>query len=281
MKYHYFPAMGTTVEAWLEPTMEIDDLIEWFESVESECSRFRPDSALSELNCRPETTVRVGGILGEVLASAQEALDLSAGLVDAATGSALHAWGYSESFGIGLKPVDAPERPPLPRWQYQHGKLEREKGTYLDLGGTAKGWTCDRAVKDGLASVVSAGGDMRSACDDTVVPIVDPWGEVVATLPLGRGGLATSSQTRRRWKAGDRTVSHIIDPRAMTPTDSPVLSASATAHTALEAEVAAKTILLHGIDGLDWADKTPWVGSALLVWNDGSVYGTGGLKVAI
>ncbi len=180
-----------------------------------------------------------------------------------------------------MEPVETPERPPLPRWAYRHGRLERERGTYLDLGGTAKGWTCDRAVENGLASVVSAGGDIRSARADTVVPIIDPWGEVVATLPLGRGALATSSQTRRRWKAGNHTVSHIIDPRTMTPTESPVLSASATAQTAFEAEVAAKVILLLGADGLDWVDKTPWVESALLVWNDGSVYGTGGLKVAI
>jgi hypothetical protein len=67
----------------------------------------------------------------------------------------------------------------------------------------------------------------------------------------------------------------------MAPTTSPVLSASAISETALKADVAAKVVLLRGAGGLDWADKTPWVESALLVWSDGSVYGTGGLKVAV
>jgi thiamine biosynthesis lipoprotein len=273
--------MGTTVEAWLEPKMDIDALVTWFELVENECSRFRPDSALSKLNNTFEATVRVGGILGEVLNSAQEAFNLSAGLVDAAAGSALVAGGYAKSFGEGLEPTDAPRPAVLPRWSYQRGQLERANGTSLDLGATAKGWTCDRAVENGLASVVSAGGDIRSGHDDTVVPILDPWGEIVATLPLGIGALATSSQTKRRWKAGDRTVSHIIDPRTMAPTISPVLSASAIARTAFEAEVAAKVILLQGASGLSWADQTPWVESSLLIWSDGSVYGTSGMRVAI
>ena len=66
----------------------------------------------------------------------------------------------------------------------------------------------------------------------------------------------------------------------MRPTSSPVLSATAITATAVEAEAAAKTILLRGADGLAWADRQSWINAALAVWNDGTVYGTTGLEIA-
>ena len=102
----------------------------------------------------------------------------------------------------------------------------------IDLGGIAKGWTADYVVERGWALSVGAGGDIRSAQDDAVVEVLDPWTQPIARVHLGAGGLATSSQTRRRWRAGGRTVHHLIDPRSGHPADSPVLSATALAETA-------------------------------------------------
>ncbi len=66
----------------------------------------------------------------------------------------------------------------------------------------------------------------------------------------------------------------------MSPTESPVLSATAITATAVEAEAAAKTILLRGADGLAWADRQSWISAALVVWNDGTVYSTTRLEIA-
>ena len=66
----------------------------------------------------------------------------------------------------------------------------------------------------------------------------------------------------------------------MEPSVGPVLQASAITATALEAEAAAKAILLQGADGLAWADRQPWIRGALAVWRDGSVYATTGLEMA-
>jgi thiamine biosynthesis lipoprotein len=150
----------------------------------------------------------------------------------------------------------------------------------IDLGGVAKGWSCDRAVERGLATIVSAGGDIRSDDPGTIVSVVDPWGETAARLRLGIGALATSSTTRRRWKAGAREVCHLIDPRTMTPIDTPILSASVVVRSAVGAEAAAKTVLLRGEAGLAWAADTDWVDAAVVVWHDGSVYATPGVEVA-
>jgi thiamine biosynthesis lipoprotein ApbE len=76
-----------------------------------------------------------------------------------------------------------------------------------------------------------------------------------------------------------REVSHLIDPRTMEPSRSPVVSATAVAATAVAAEAAAKAVLLHGVDSLLWADRQNWVDAAIVFWGDGSVYATQGLEL--
>jgi thiamine biosynthesis lipoprotein ApbE len=66
----------------------------------------------------------------------------------------------------------------------------------------------------------------------------------------------------------------------MAPIDTPILSASALVGSAVEAEAAAKAVLLRGEDGLAWAAETAWVDAAVVVWHDGSVYATPGIEVA-
>ena len=165
-------------------------------------------------------------------------------------------------------------------WSLQDRVLSRAPGTRLDLGEIAKGWTSDQAVEMGLAAVVSAGGDVRSNHPGTAVSIADPWGETVLQIRLGVGGLATSSTTRRRWKVGAAEASHIIDPRTLAPVATPIYSASVMAATAVAAEAGAKAVLLHGADGLAWAEAQPWIDAALAVWHDGSVYATTGWEMA-
>jgi thiamine biosynthesis lipoprotein len=207
---------------------------------------------------------------------------LTGGLVDAGVGRAVRAWGYDRTFAeVGDRdaaPASLPEGPA--RWEIDGEVLRRPPGTLLDLGGVAKGWACDRAVEAGLAAVVSAGGDVRSADERTRVEVLGIAGEVAARLHLGAGALATSSTLRRRWQAGGRAAHHLIDPRTMAPAVSPVVSATAVAGTAVEAEAGAKAILLLGEDGLAWADRQPWLHGALVVWHDGSVFATTQTEVA-
>jgi thiamine biosynthesis lipoprotein len=276
MSHARFAAMGTTVEAWdgdgrLRP---------WFETVEGICSRFRSDSELSAINEAAPGTVQVSALMLEVLRAAARAQELTAGFVDIAVEPAVAAWGYDRTFeDVGdLSTEPAPIA--VGRWRVHGSSLTLAPGTRVDLGGIAKGWTCDRAVEAGMATVVSAGGDLRSADQRTVVDVADPWGTTVARVVVGVGALATSSVTRRRWKAGNHPATHIIDPRTMSPVVSPVLSASVVADSAVDAEAGAKAVLIHGSDGLAWAEEQGWLRSALVVWDDGAVYATHGTELA-
>ncbi len=277
-----FPAMGTTVDLIADSDRTIAAARKLFEAVEASCSRFLPESELTQINDDPRTRVALSPRMASVLHAADHARSITEGLVDAGVGGAVHDWGYDRTFASIVDREDsaAAGPPSAPQWSVDGIVLSRTPGTRMDLGGIAKGWTCDLAVEQGYAVVASAGGDVRSSDPDTTVEIVDPWDAAATTIPLGVGALATSSVTRRRWLVGGEESSHLIDPRTMRPTNSPVLSATAITATAVEAEAAAKAILLRGADGLAWADRQSWIRAALVVWNDGNVYGTTGLEVA-
>ncbi len=277
-----FPAMGTTVDVTAQTDRGIAATHQLFEHVEARCSRFLPESELTRINDDSRSRIAVSPEMANVLHAAEHARSISGGFVDAGVGGAVYDWGYDRTFTaipdgdnqVVAKHLAAPE------WSVDGAVLTRSPGTRIDLGGIAKGWTCDRAVERGFATVASAGGDVRSADPDATVEITDPWDNPATTLHLGVGGLATSSVSRRRWTVAGVEANHLIDPRTMSPTSSPVLSATALTSTAVEAEIAAKTILLRGTDGLAWADRQPWINAALVVWIDGTVYGTTGLELA-
>ena len=277
-----FPSMGTMIDVSAPDERGMAATRALFESVEASCSRFLLDSELTRVNDDPGTHIPLSATMASALQAADHARSISGGLVDAGVGSSVHAWGYDRTFAAVAERDRhrEPERVAETEWSLNGATLFRVPGTRIDLGGIAKGWTCDLAVEAGDASVVSAGGDVRSSNSETTVEVVDPWGETVSTIHLGVGALATSSVSRRRWIVDGAEVSHLIDPRTMRPTRSPVLSATAITETAVEAETAAKTVLLRGADGLVWADRQPWIRAALVVWNDGSVYGTTGMEIA-
>jgi len=282
MKRNLFRAMGTTIDVTAATGGALAETRDLFEAVEATCSRFLPDSELSHINTAPAAEVRLSPTMARVMHAADTARTITHGFVDAGVGAAVRDWGYDTSFEVVDARIDraAPDHTPNPEWSVKGAVLTRSPGTQIDLGGVAKGWTCDLAVDQGTAAVVSAGGDVRSAVPDARVEIVDSWGDIATTLLLGVGALATSSVSRRRWQLQDREVNHLIDPRTMEPCSGPVLQASAVTATALEAEAAAKAILLQGADGLAWADRQPWIRAALVVWHDGSVFATTGLEMA-
>lgn len=275
-----FGAMGTTVEVWGDDR-SLGRVRDWFEEVECCASRFRPTSDLSTLNRDPSSEVVVSPLLGRLLEAASGVRRLTEGLVDPAVGADVVRWGYDRTFDdvSDLASVPAPGGAGAD-WWLDGQVVGRPPGTVLDLGGVAKGWAADVAIERGIAAVVSAGGDIRSAQPETEVPVIGPDGDVVGVVALGIGALATSSTSRRRWRAGGRTVHHVIDPRTGDPATGPVVSATALAATATLAEAAAKAVLIHGVDGLAWASDQAWVDGAMVVWEDGTVYATVGVEVA-
>jgi thiamine biosynthesis lipoprotein len=268
-----FLAMGTTVVIHAEDELGVGESRAMFERYEQRFSRFRPTSELSRINRAGDRETYVSEEMRQILAEARDLRTRTDHLVDVGMGAAVREWGYDSNFAEVRDLRSPPEPQSPPTWTLDGDVIRLMEGTRLDLGGIAKGWTCDRVVESGHATVVSAGGDVRSADPSLVVEILDDQDETATEVHLGIGALATSSRSKRRWLVNGREAHHIIDPRTMRPADTPVVSASVIAETAAEAEAGAKAVLILGADGLKWADAQPWIRGAVIVWHDGSVYG--------
>ena len=81
-----FPAMGTGIDAWCPDPESAARLRNWFEEVESVCSRFRPDSELSRVNRSGPGEVVVSSLLAEVMTAADRLRSRTDGLVDVGVG---------------------------------------------------------------------------------------------------------------------------------------------------------------------------------------------------
>jgi thiamine biosynthesis lipoprotein len=259
--------MGTTVDVLL-PAGQADEVArikDHFLAWERACSRFDSCSELSRLNGAAGRRLAVGSLLFRALSVAQAAAGATDGLFDPTLLRSLEALGYDCDFDALVAGESSPLADgPLPRtggWRELHLDHERREaqlsaGVGVDLGGLVKGMAVDAAVDD-LASrsispvAVNAGGDLAVA---GLPPQADGWAIAVEgpdhprVISLSGGALATSSVARRRWRQGGVDRHHLIDPRTGLPSTVPLFSASVTAPSCTQAEVAAKVAFLLGPD---------------------------------
>ena len=74
------------------------------------------------------------------------------------------------------------------------------------------------------------------------------------------------------WQQSDEARHHIIDPRSARPADSDVLRCTVIAPDVLQAEMAAKLVLILGAEeGLAWLDERAEI-SGLLIMEDGELH---------
>jgi thiamine biosynthesis lipoprotein len=262
-----YPVMGTVAQVWSEPPPDFDAGAVLSE-IEARLSRFDPASELSRLNGDPRASVPASPLLRAAVRAALWAAERTGGLVDPTLLAAVQDAGYDRSRSqaapaplaqaLAAAPPRRPAHPARPaRWRQVHvddDAVLRPPGLALDLAGTAKGWTAD-LVADRLAGrrrfVVDCGGDLRVA-DRTGTPwpvrVRHPLtGDVADVLPVTEGGVATSGIDARLWTRADGSPAHhLLDPATGTPAWTGLVSATALAPTALEAEALAKAAYLSG-----------------------------------
>jgi len=130
-------------------------------------------------------------------------------------------------------------------------------GESVDLGGIGKGlavrWSSQElaAITDNY--LVEAGGDCYCAgvASDGApwrIGIEDPTGaaEPIAVLSLKNRAATTSSIRLRQWRAGDRVVHHLIDPRTQRPGGDDLVAVTVVGKDPAAAEVDSKVLFLAG-----------------------------------
>jgi thiamine biosynthesis lipoprotein len=238
------------------------------ESIDARLSRFRPDSELSRLNADPRPVVPASPLLRAAVRAAIWAAEASGGLVDPTLLPDLEHAGYRHSLtGIARVPLaDALEQAPARaaahprgdrRWRSirvddVRGTIARPPGLRIDTGGTTKGLAADAVAHSlGARHIVDCAGDLRldAGTGEAFGVIVEhPLTRAVAdTVEVRDGAIATSGPGRRLWRGADGAVGHhLLDPATGAPAWTGLVSATALAPTALEAETLAKTALLGG-----------------------------------
>ncbi|NTV63772.1 MAG: FAD:protein FMN transferase [Oscillochloris sp.] len=284
-----FRAMGCRMLAVIDGEGEqisaiLQQVPAWFEEWEQVLSRFRLHSELSQLNADAGFWIPLSDTLWSVLTAAIDAARWSGGVVSPTLLDAVRATGYTRDFAAGPDTAVAPVPDPQPSAWTQieldpiHRAVRLPEGLHIDLGGIAKGWAADEAVRR-LAmygpTLVDAGGDIAASR-----PMADgqPWligienplnpDAPLGMLLLAKGGVATSGRDYRRWQVADGWRHHIIDPRSGQPAQTIALTATAVAPSAREAEVAAKLLFILGERGL--SQIANWPGhTGMLLCEDG------------
>jgi thiamine biosynthesis lipoprotein len=257
------------------------------DAIDRACSRFRGDSELARLNAAGGRPTAASPLLIEAVRSALRAARLTDGDVDPTIGSALVLAGYDRDFDairVSSQPLRAIR---APGWRVVDidaaaGTIRVPAGVVLDLGATAKALAADRAARAaarsaGCGVLVNLGGDLATAgpapgggwlvrvTDDHAAP-PDAPGE---TVLVAAGALATSSITARRWRRGDVTVHHVLDPATGRPATGPWRTVSVAAATCVDANTATTAAIVRGESALAWLERLGL--PARLCGHDGSV----------
>ncbi len=240
------------------------------------CSRFRADSELSKLNAAGPGPHEVSELLRDAIAVALRSAAATGGAVDPTVGRALRALGYDADFAVVVRREAQPRLDvgALVRgWRTIRFDAERRRvtippGVELDLGATAKAFAADRcAARAGEAAgcgvLVNLGGDLavhgaappggwRVLITDNHRSSLSAAGE---TVSIAAGGLATSSTTVRRWRAGGEERHHIVDPRTGLPATEHWRTVTVAAADCTWANTASTAAIVLGADAPSWLEQ--------------------------
>jgi FAD:protein FMN transferase len=260
-----------TVAAYGPNTPKIPDLItqalDEVDRLDKLMSHYKPDSQISKIN--------LGGSQGPVVVD-QELFDLIAesvrysrdsdGAFDITVGPLMKAWGFF--MGDGKLPPDAELEKVKPRVGYQHIIMDAAAksirfdvtGAELDLGGIAKGYAVDRAIRilrgGGLANaLVSAGGSTVYAMGAPLgsagwpVEIQDPFDskKVAHKVMLRDRALSVSGSSEKFFEAGGVRYSHIMDPRTLKPVQG-ILTVAVLTTTGTIGDALDNVFFVQGVD---------------------------------
>jgi FAD:protein FMN transferase len=267
-------------------------------AVDLACSRFRPDSELTELNAANGAARTVSAVFADLIAAALRAARLTDGDVDPTCGQALVDLGYDRDFAE-VQAASSAESPlvtvpsrPVAGWRSVELdpailRAALRHGAQLDLGATAKAWAADRcaeliAAELGCGVLVSLGGDISVAgpppADGWRVRVTDDHAAAAdapgQTVTITEGGLATSSTTVRTWTTQGHQVHHIIDPATGESAQSPWRTVSVAAGSCVDANTASTAAIIRGEAALPWLRDSGL--PARLVRADGTAQTTAG-----
>ena len=232
-RYHrVHPQMGTTFEITLYATTDaqaekaFEAAIKTLDDLNACMSDYVATSELSQLSASSGdgTSQKVSDRLWQVLSTAQTFSKQTQGAFDVTIGPLTRLWRQTRRHGN--LPTSEKLAQTLAHSGYQHLMLDADtqsirltaSGMRLDLGGIAKGYAVDQALKaiseQGIAeALVNGGGDLRGMGRPWKVSLKDLNASDTRTLTLHDWSAATSGDLHKSIIINGREFSHLINPR--------------------------------------------------------------------
>jgi thiamine biosynthesis lipoprotein len=263
-----------------------------FHRVERACTRFDAESPLMLANAFPREWHVVPDVLFAAVSEAARAHRETDGSFDPRVLRTLTAYGYDRSLPFAAGGVDVEagdERPAAAHGSWRPG-LDDARASIrigrdpIDLGGIGKGlavrWAAAELGDAGRGFLIEAGGDCYASgaspdADGWRIGVEDPTGGPVplAVLDATDTGVATSSIRLRKWRAGGKSVHHLIDPRTGEAAETGLLAVTVLGPDPAWAEVWSKSLFLAGRGAMRhladdqglaalWVDEDGFVGTS-------------------
>lgn len=250
-----------------------------------------PDSDIAVLN--REGTAALSPDTAKLLEQALELCAQTDGALDITIYPVVRAWGFTT--GNYTVPDDGTLAALLKRVDYTRVTLEDgaavlPRGTEIDLGAVAKGWTGDELAgllreKGVESALLELGGNIhtlgsRPDGSDWRVAVRDPADaeNYLGVVSVSNQAVITSGGYERYFERDGIRYWHIMDPRTGAPARSGLASVTVVADSGLYGDALSTALFVMGRDAaLDfWRARRDF--EAVLVSEDGSVTVTAGLE---
>lgn len=265
------------------------DALDLIEDLEGQLTVYRESSEIMHINRQAaELPVAVEPRLFALLEQAVALHEATEGAFDITAGPLTKVWGFYRRQGCVPEPAALAEA--LQRVGSDQLELDatartirfRQPGVELNLGSIGKGYALDRAAEllrgrgiedflwhGGNSSVLAAGSHAARSpnAPGWTVGVIDPLRPTqrLAEVRLHNRALATSGSSVQFFRHEGRRYGHVIDPRSGQPA-SGVLSATAIAPTAAEADALSTAFYIMGVDATrDFCARRPEVAAILVI----------------
>jgi len=271
-----FKAMGSACEVVLAShtqneaesmaKLAIDEVLR----IESKYSRYTTDSIIAKINQQAGCgAVQCDDETWALFQFASQLFDQSDGLFDITSGVLRQAWDFKNPEVPSSQKLEAL----LPLVGWEKVVLQDQSialplaGMEIDLGGFGKEYAADRAAqvlkeKGVTHGYVNLAGDMRflgpkPSGEPWMIGIQDPRArdQVVATLPITMGGLATSGDYERYFELNGQRYCHVLNPKTGMPV-SYWRSVSVTSPATVVSGCTTTMAMLKEADGLAFLQAT-------------------------
>ena len=253
-----------------------DETVSVLDAIEARYSRYRPNSIVSKISRRAGSGefTELDAETMALLELADQLWQVSGGLFDITSGPLNRAWDFRQNGSAD--PAQIERVLPAVGWdrvEWQDNRLHLpDQGMEIDLGGLAKEYAVDCAVKHLRASGITSGvielaGDVGAIGSQ---PDGTPWRigiqspakpGSVCIVQLVDSAIATSGNYARRIEYQGKQYGHLLNPKTGWPVEGPTSVSVIDSHCLTAGAVATVACLNPVTDARKWLEHAalPWL----------------------